>query len=41
VSEVLDWDPGVARDALTLLLAVILGAMSERKTPPASPGRSL
>ena len=41
VSEVLDWDPGVARDALTLHLAIILGAMSEPNTPPPSPGKSL
>lgn len=32
VLEVVDWDPGVPRDALTLHLAVILGAMSEPNT---------
>jgi hypothetical protein len=41
VSEVLDWDPSVPRDALTLHLAIILGAMSEPNTPPPSPGKSL
>jgi hypothetical protein len=41
VSEVLDWDPGAPRDALTLHLAIILGAMSEPNTPPPSPGKSL
>jgi hypothetical protein len=34
VSEVIDWDPGVPRDALTLHLAIILGAMSEPNTGP-------
>jgi hypothetical protein len=32
VSEVIDWDPGAPRDALTLHLAIILGAMSEPNT---------
>lgn len=41
VSEVLDWDPGAPRDALTLHLAIILGAMSEPNTPSLGPGRSL
>jgi sugar diacid utilization regulator len=41
VSEVLDWDPGAPRDALTLHLAIILGAMSEPNTPPPAPGKSL
>lgn len=38
VAEFLDWDPGIAREALTLHLAIILGAMSEPNTPlpPAS-----
>jgi len=36
VSEVIDWDPGVPRDALTLHLAIILGAMSEPNTGPLS-----
>ena len=34
VSEVIDWDPGVPRDALTLHLAIILGAMSEPNQGP-------
>jgi hypothetical protein len=33
VAEVLDWDPGIPRDALTMHLAVILGAMSEPNNP--------
>jgi DNA-binding PucR family transcriptional regulator len=41
VSEVLDWDPGAPRDALTLHLAIILGAMSEPNTPSPAPGKSL
>jgi len=41
VSEVLDWDPGAPRDALTLHLAIILGAMSEPNTPPRASGSSL
>lgn len=41
VSEVLDWDPGVPRDALTLHLAIILGAMSEPNTPSPAPGKGL
>ncbi|KGA04555.1 MAG: PucR family transcriptional regulator [actinobacterium acMicro-4] len=41
VSEVLDWDPGAPRDALTLHLAIILGAMSEPNTPPRVSGSSL
>ena len=38
VSEILEWDPGVPRDALTLHLAIIMGAMSEPNTP-GGPGR--
>jgi DNA-binding PucR family transcriptional regulator len=34
VSEVIEWDPGAPRDALTLHLAIILGAMSEPNTGP-------
>ncbi|MCF8549167.1 MAG: helix-turn-helix domain-containing protein [Pontimonas sp.] len=34
VIEVVDWDPGVPRDALTIHLAVILGAMSEPNQGP-------
>lgn len=34
VAEILDWDPGVPRDALTLHIAIILGAMSEPNTSP-------
>ena len=41
VSEVLDWDPGAPRDALTLHLAIILGAMREPNTPPRVSGSSL
>jgi hypothetical protein len=41
VAEVLDWDPGIPRDALTLHLAIILGAMSEPNTPAPSLGTSL
>jgi len=37
VSDVIDWDPGVARDALTLHIAIILGAMHEPNTAPKSP----
>ena len=37
IIEVVDWDPGVPRDALTIHLAVILGAMSEpNQSPPPS-----
>ena len=38
VIEVVDWDPGVPRDALTIHLAIILGSMSEPNQAPASPG---
>jgi len=40
VAEVLQWDPGNPRDALTMHLAIILGAMSEPNTPggPRPPG---
>lgn len=38
VSEILEWDPGVPRDALTLHLAIIMGAMSEPNAP-GGPGR--
>lgn len=37
VIEVVDWDPGIPRDALTLHLAVILGAMSEPNQNPSAP----
>jgi hypothetical protein len=37
VIEVVDWDPGIPRDALTLHLAVILGAMSEPNQSPSNP----
>ncbi len=37
VIEVVDWDPGVPRDALTLHLAVILGAMNEPNQSPSAP----
>jgi DNA-binding PucR family transcriptional regulator len=40
VAEVLDWDPGVPRDALTMHIAIILGHMSEPNIPvkPHLPG---
>jgi DNA-binding PucR family transcriptional regulator len=38
IIEVVDWDPGVPRDALTLHLAVILGAMSEPNQSPSPSG---
>jgi sugar diacid utilization regulator len=38
IIEVVDWDPGVPRDALTLHLAVILGAMSEPNHSPSPSG---
>jgi hypothetical protein len=41
VAEVVDWDPSVPRDALTLHLAIILGAMSEPNTPSPAPGKAL
>jgi DNA-binding PucR family transcriptional regulator len=41
VAEILAWDPGVPRDALTLHIAIILGAMSEPNAPSASPGATL
>ncbi len=34
VAEELDWDPSVPRDALTMHLAIILGAMMEPNNPP-------
>jgi hypothetical protein len=37
IIEVVDWDPGVPRDALTIHLAVILGAMSEPNQSPPPP----
>jgi DNA-binding PucR family transcriptional regulator len=33
VIDVVNWDPGNPRDALTLHLAIILGSMSEVHTP--------
>ena len=42
VIEVIDWDPGVPRDALTIHLAIVLGAMSEpNQLPGASTGATL
>ena len=42
VIEVIDWDPGVPRDALTLHLAIVLGAMSEpNQLPGAATGATL
>lgn len=41
VVEVINWDPGVPRDALTLHLAIILGAMSEPNSPGGSGGTVL
>ena len=41
VAELLEWDPGVPRDALTLHLAIIVGAMSEPNTPVPNLPRSL
>jgi hypothetical protein len=41
VSEALNWDPSAPRDALTLHLAIILGAMSEPNTPSPASGTSL
>jgi len=38
VVEVVEWDPGEPRDALTLHLAFILGSMSEPNQGPASAG---
>jgi hypothetical protein len=38
VVEVVEWDPGEPRDALTLHLALILGSMSEPNQGPATPG---
>ena len=38
VVEVVEWDPGEPRDALTLHLALILGSMSEPNQGPASTG---
>jgi DNA-binding PucR family transcriptional regulator len=37
VVEVVEWDPGEPRDALTLHLALILGSMSEPNQGPATP----
>src|SRR5210317_1169016 len=36
VIEVVDWDPGVPRDAFTIHVAVILGSMSEPNQGPSS-----
>jgi hypothetical protein len=41
VAEILAWDPGIPRDALTLHIAIILGAMSEPNTPSVAPGEPL
>jgi len=41
IVDVIDWDPGVPRDALTLHLAIILGAMSEPNSPGGSGGAVL
>jgi DNA-binding PucR family transcriptional regulator len=41
VAEILAWDPGVPRDALTLHIAIILGAMSEPNTLSAPLGEPL
>jgi hypothetical protein len=38
VIEVVDWDPGVPRDAFTIHVAVILGSMSEPNQGPSSAG---
>jgi sugar diacid utilization regulator len=38
VIEVIDWDPGVPRDAFTIHVAVILGSMSEPNQGPSSAG---
>ncbi len=38
VIEVVDWDPGVPRDAFTIHVAVILGSMSEPNQGPSSVG---
>ena len=38
VIEVVDWDPGVPRDAFTIHVAVILGSMSEPNHGPSSVG---
>ncbi len=38
VVEVVEWDPGEPRDALTLHLALILGSMSEPNQGSATPG---
>ena len=38
IVEVVEWDPGVPRDALTIHLAVILGAMSEPNQSPSPSG---
>jgi hypothetical protein len=38
VIEVIDWDPGVPRDAFTIHVAVILGSISEPNQGPSSAG---
>ena len=38
VIEVIDWDPGVPRDAFTIHVGVILGSMSEPNQGPSSAG---
>jgi len=38
VIEVIDWDPGVPRDAFNIHVAVILGSMSEPNQGPSSAG---
>jgi hypothetical protein len=40
IIEVVDWDPGVPRDALTIHLALILGSMSEPNQSPSPSGPS-
>jgi hypothetical protein len=40
VIEVVDWDPGVPRDAFTIHVAVILGSMSEPNQGPGVVGQS-
>jgi hypothetical protein len=38
IIEVVEWDPGAPRDALTIHLALILGSMSEPNQSPQPPG---
>ena len=38
IIEVVEWDPGVPRDALTIHLALILGSMSEPNQSPQPSG---